>query len=82
MASQPANLGLSQIANSFAKTSLFIKTQYSKSLLHVFLYPFLDVQILEKSSLNLKIKITGKSTCMHIVNNIRKHKFNPPPNNI
>jgi hypothetical protein len=53
--------------------------KFSKSLLHVFLYPFLGVQIPEKSSLNLKIKITRQSTCVHIVNNIRKHKFKPPP---
>jgi hypothetical protein len=40
-------------------------------------YPFLGVQILEKYSLNLKIKITRKSTCVHIGNNIRKYKFKP-----
>jgi hypothetical protein len=52
---------------------------FSKSLLHVSLYPFLGLQISEKFGLNVKIKITGKSTCVHIVNNIRKHKFNPLP---
>jgi hypothetical protein len=51
----------------------------SKSFLHVFLYPFLGVQIPKKSNLNLKVKITGKSTCVHIVNDIRKHKFKLPP---
>jgi len=53
--------------------------KFSKTLLHIFLYQFLGVQIPEKSSLNLKIKIRRKSTCVHIVNNIRKQKFNPPP---
>jgi hypothetical protein len=43
------------------------------------LYPFLGVQIPEKSSFNLKIKITRKSACMYIVKKITKKKSNPPP---